>query len=270
MWRGRCIRIIVACWAISMLVQILPIFWHTSPAKATIHKVYISCITVIFLLMPLCIVVFAYVNIFMEIVSSSHKEKKRRVTFRCTEARLSIHPIVNGNNSNNISSNNITIDLDNDRKVSTCSRISDISSTTSPPRRSAADAAGALLSSSSTSLIQSLHCRWKFQEQVEFRSAIIFFVIILMYGATWIPVLIMTIAGVLGKSHHIPKSMNMCSIYIMVANTMLDPLIYGCYMKDIREELISIFNALRISLRRSTRQAVLKKVVVEVEDEFEN
>ena len=229
MWRGRCIRIIVACWVVSMLVQILPVFWHNSKDKLIIHKVYISSITGIFLLLPLCIVIFAYVNIFIEIVTSSKKDKRRRVTFRNSDVRLSIE--FGGE----------------ERKISSSSIMSGVSAVSSPNG----------LSTSNTSLIRSINKKFNFQQQVEFRSAMIFFVIILMYGATWIPVLIMTIAGVMGKSHRIPKNMNVCAIYIMVANTMLDPLIYGWYMKDIRCELINMMRKTRRCIMRG-RNTVLK------------
>lgn len=219
MWRGRCIRIIVACWVVSMLVQILPVFWHNSKDKQTIHKVYISSITAIFLLLPLCIVIFAYINIFIEIVSSNKKDKQRRVMFRNSDVQL-----------------NIELCLD-ERKDSNSSIITEVSTVSSPNE----------LVTSNTFHFRSINKnkKWNFQQQLEFRSAMIFFVIILMYGATWIPVLFMTIAGVMGKSHHIPKSMNVCAIYIMVANTMLDPLIYGWYMKDIRCELIRMIRKIK-------------------------
>jgi len=45
----------------------------------------------------------------------------------------------------------------------------------------------------------------------------------------------MTVAGVLEKGDKIPKSMKTGAIYIMVGNTILDPLIYGLCMKDIRK-----------------------------------
>lgn len=238
MWRGRCIRIIVANWVVSMLVQILPVFWHNSNDKQIIHKVYISSITAIFLLLPLCIVIFAYVNIFIEIVSSSKKDKRRRVTFRNSDIRLGIE--YGGD----------------ERKVSSSSIMSEVSAVSSTNG----------LSTSNTSLIKSINKKWSFQQQVEFRSAIIFFVIILMYGATWIPVLVMTIAGVIGKSHSIPKNMNVCAIYIMVANTMLDPLIYGWYMKDIRSELIKMFRRPRERITRG-RSTVLKTNSPEMKDD---
>lgn len=94
--------------------------------------------------------------------------------------------------------------------------------------------------------------------RMEVRSALIFFVIILMYGATWIPVLIMTVAGVFDKAHTIPKSMNMCAIYIMAGNTMLDPLVYGWYMKDIRTHLTKILSALWSRLMKTNDKPFLE------------
>jgi len=85
MWRGRCIRVILACWVISTFVQILPVFWNNSDHQHILHKVYLSTITIVFLLLPLCIVIFAYVSIFIEVVSITQKEKKRRVIFKKKE-----------------------------------------------------------------------------------------------------------------------------------------------------------------------------------------
>ena len=228
MWRGRCIRVILLCWMVSAFVHILPVLWYNSEHHKIIHKVYISTITVLFLLFPLCVVIFVYVNIFIEILSSSRKEKERRVTYRKSQY------LGEGGSYSPSGSDVLSIGFgDEERKHSTASIVSEGPSIMDS------------MTSSSTSLVKTSNRKSKLQQadlKVEVRSALIFFVIILMYGATWIPVLIMTIAGVLGRSHLIPKGMNTCSIYIMAGNTMLDPLIYGWYMKDIRKQLIKLFN----------------------------
>ncbi|XP_066917395.1 adenosine receptor A3-like [Clytia hemisphaerica] len=229
MWRGRCIRVILLCWMVSAFVHILPVLWYNSEHHKIIHKVYISTITVLFLLFPLCVVIFVYVNIFIEILSSSRKEKERRVTYRKSQY------LGDGGSYSPTGSDVLSIGFgDDERKHSTASIISEGPSIMDG------------MTSSITSLVKTTNRKSRLQQtdlQVEVRSALIFFVIILMYGATWIPVLVMTIAGVLGRSHLIPKGMNTCSIYIMAGNTMLDPLIYGWYMKDIRKQLIKLFTS---------------------------
>ena len=228
MWRGRCIRVILACWVVSTLVQILPVFWYNSDHHKILHKVYLSAITIIFLLLPLCIVIFAYVSIFIEIVSSTQKEKRRRVIFKKKneeDNRLNPGLLPFPRSQNSTECINAEEFLGDDRKASNFSVLSGVSVASNAP------------------LVKMFNRRRSKRNlpqpdfRMEARSAIIFFVIIVMYGATWIPVLFMTVAGVLEKSDQIPKSMKTGAIYIMAGNTLLDPLIYGLCMKDIRKHL---------------------------------
>jgi len=225
MWRGRCIRVILACWVISTFVQILPVFWNNSDHQHILHKVYLSTITIVFLLLPLCIVIFAYVSIFIEVVSITQKEKKRRVIFKKKEDDDRLSTCTEVFSESRSSMEHLNVEADDTRKASSGSAMNGISAVSSVPL---------------VKIFNRRRSKVKLQPpdlRMEVRLAIIFFVIIVMYGATWIPVLFMTVAGVLEKGDKIPKSMKTGAIYIMVGNTILDPLIYGLCMKDIRKHL---------------------------------
>ena len=77
MWYSRCVRLILACWSISAIIQLLPILWKGSTYSAIIHKIYLAVIAITFLFIPLILVMYAYAAILLEVISLSKRDKKR-------------------------------------------------------------------------------------------------------------------------------------------------------------------------------------------------
>ena len=68
----------------------------------------------------------------------------------------------------------------------------------------------------------------------EMKIALLFVAVGGMYSATWIPVLYMTTMQIFDRADLIPEKMSETAIFIMAGNSLVDPLLYGLYMNDLR------------------------------------
>ncbi|XP_020917036.1 melanopsin [Exaiptasia diaphana] len=60
------IRIVVAVWGASGLMSVLPVFWKADETLL-VHKVYLSCAVILFLVLPLVFILFVYTFIFVKL-----------------------------------------------------------------------------------------------------------------------------------------------------------------------------------------------------------
>ena len=81
----------------------------------------------------------------------------------------------------------------------------------------------------------------------EIKASFAFAMVALTYMFTWLPVAYMTFAIVIEKEHElIPEFLALASIYTIGLNAMIDPLLYGLFLKDFRRTIK------RIIMRRRT------------------
>lgn len=60
------VRLVCAVWGVSMVTSIIPVMWSADPERL-VHKVYLSCAVVFFLILPLIFILFVYTFIFMRL-----------------------------------------------------------------------------------------------------------------------------------------------------------------------------------------------------------
>lgn len=60
------VRLVCAVWGVSMVTSIIPVMWSANPERL-VHKIYLSCAVVFFLILPLIFILFVYTFIFMRL-----------------------------------------------------------------------------------------------------------------------------------------------------------------------------------------------------------
>ena len=82
----------------------------------------------------------------------------------------------------------------------------------------------------------------KLKIQREGKIALVFVIIAVTYMTTWLPVLYMTFLVVLNLPQYEPPHMSDVSIFLLAVNCLVDPIVYGICLSDIRHQMVFILS----------------------------
>ena len=233
------IKIVSICWAVPVVMQIVPAFWLHGPHAMQVHKFYLVFILVAFLMAPLVYLIYAYTVIYIEVKSLLQREKKISLSISqistvpesiCMPSLIGKIPAYN-------STHNVALCK---RKSSACSKTQNTSTMSlgseDERRRSS-------MFSILSNRIQSrcrLNCSNKQKMKATAKVTYVFITVTFTYIITWFPVIYMTFLEVIGRKDLEPKALKLASAFMIGVNSVVDPLVYGVCLKDVRKELSRI------------------------------
>lgn len=105
----------------------------------------------------------------------------------------------------------------------------------------------------------------------EFQLAAVFIAAAVASNITWVPVIMMVFLQVINRTDLEPRNLSKIHIYLLAINGNVDPLIYGMFLKQLRERIVeitvkSVYPRLRNVWRRK-RNDTGKSVVNYTEDD---
>ncbi|XP_031556892.1 neuromedin-U receptor 1-like [Actinia tenebrosa] len=160
------IRLVCAVWSVATVMSILPVIWDAK-SNLLVHKIYLSCAVVLFLVVPLIFIFFVYSFIFMRLRRHGRILRNLQATrTRLDEARRS--------------------------------------------RR-------------------------------ESKTVKLFFTILAVFGACWIPVIYMTFVVVAERFDLIPLYLPVVSHFSIMVSSFVNPFLYTFMKQDFRQEVTSLF-----------------------------
>ena len=203
---SKAVKNSILCWIVAAVVQLLPIFWQHHDQGEMIQRVYLSVTLLMFFIMPLIMIWLAYGQITCEI-------------YRLSKASDTVTNIV----------------VKSEPAITT--------------RGSSVDECTPLAKKKSSSLRQRKSYLASFSNRInisrprqEFQLAAVFLAAAIASNITWVPVIMMVFLQIIGRADLEPENLSRIHIYLLVINANLDPLIYGMFLKPLRNRLFeSVF-----------------------------
>ena len=224
MWYSRAVRVIILCWILSFITQILPAFWNERHFPI-LHKTYLSFIALVFLFIPLCLVIFAYAAILKDIIRLARKDKDR------------LNKPIRKNHDKRVSQISETLtEITEMYELQPLNKAVVVNDNTYIKRKNRSISLRGISYSCTRKAAMPISSYRK-----ETKTTLLLLLVGSLYGATWIPVLFMTILQIFDREDLIPEQMSVVSILIMAINSIIDPILYGFCMKDIRKQIKKIY-----------------------------
>ena len=225
MWYSRAVRLIILCWILSFITQILPAFWNERHFPI-LHKTYLSFIALVFLFIPLCLVIFAYAAILKDILRLARKEKNDR-----------LNQLSRKNHDKRVSQISETLtEITEMYELQPLNKVVVVNENTDIKRKNRSISLRGISYSCTRKTAMPVSSYRK-----ETKTTLLLLLVGSLYGATWIPVLFMTILQIFDREDLIPEQMSIVSILIMAINSIIDPILYGFCMKDIRKQIKKLY-----------------------------
>lgn len=221
---------IIFCWMSAAIIQMLPVFWDKTDVQYV--RVYQYLTVVVYFVIPLPYIVYAYSRIMRQvwklfrvnyaegpIKSLSDTSLKKSLMLESMNRLLAYTmemPTI-------ISPHTPRRDVDRTRSILQI-----------PDDRGSEDRSGD-----------------KRRKQVfinllkDMQIVIVFILVCLTYVVTWIPVMYMTILEVMGQLYLEPESMTLISIFLVAFNALVDPVLYGLGVREVRKAIATFIKKWR-------------------------
>lgn len=243
---SKTVKYSLACWVVSFIIQILPIFWKNSKKEILIHRIYLGFTLFLFIIVPLFIVWFCNAFICFEIVKL---KKNQQHGIGQLEVPATIEETNSLSESMNSNSNALVnrVDRQHNRK----GRFNTNNNNNN--------------GRNSSKLKRTLQKSHK-----EIQLALVFVIAAIAYNITWIPVIIMTFLQVIDRMDLEPAHLSEISVFLLALNANLDPLIYGLFLRPLRSHLAKtgarLYNetCIYICCRENRTQRYGKSKIVEL------
>ena len=226
MTHAKARRVITLCWLTSAITQFLPVTWSRSMHAIYIQKIYMCFVLVIYLIVPLFYLLVKYTVILLEVRALCKRDKNR--AHSVTPSTPSYEPSTPSTpeasvilftthiatySCDTIFNENVNDDRNNTRKLSNAKQ-------------------GAINRKSIACVTRLSIIASKVKK--EGKVAFVFAIIAITYTTTWLPVLYMTFLMVIERLDYEPESLNDISIFLVAGNCIIDPMVYGLYLAEIR------------------------------------
>ena len=217
MTKKRGIIYIISCWISAAVIQVLPIFYHSSNHQDIAHKVFLSMLVLIYMVIPLPYIAYMYTSItiqawrmFRKGPGSKSLIVRKRRKYKNHSALEQLDQLLQYTFQFNTL---LAYQKQNTTIVALFSRL--------PPVKFVQDKKAA--------------CKKPLKE---LQIALVFIMICLTYTVTWMPVMYMTVLQIIGKPELEPPSLSDNSIFLIAFNAIADPLLYGLGLKEVRRVIL--------------------------------
>lgn len=228
---SRTIKASLSCWLISFIIQLLPIFWKGIENEKLAHRVYVAFTLFFFIIIPLFVVWFSNGFICLEIIKMKKNEQ-------CGVGKL----------GNETSTNEETSSLSGNMVSSTQFSKGGVNRS-SKYNNSRNCRRGFIGKNNNNNIIDSnkrtashRQSSSKFRQKLqrshkEIQLTMVFVIAAIAYNITWIPVIIMNFLEVIDRMDLEPAHLSEISVFLLALNANLDPLIYGLFLRPLRNHL---------------------------------
>ena len=231
--------LIAICWLTSSFVQLLPVIWGSR--HNAIHKIYLSVLLVVYFILPLVYIVYVYIVILKEMWRMFRRDKNARrmwSNYHSAEDRRQSELSVT---TTDCRKKSVSAATDNRRKTVVFLKYLGF-------RGSVSSESGLQYNTSDIALLAPLNLPIRRRRLRLFRDLqmfLVFTMIFLTYAMTWFPVMYLTMLGVIDRPDLAPKSLSASSIFFIAFNALVDPIIYGIGLKEVRRLIVKSISKTR-------------------------